>query len=202
MFSLDDLEEELASAGVPINYEHLGEALFPLDALINGPFSSKPYVNILLKYLATVDDEAKESIARALTENGNTKATEALLALFNPHTTMTELQLWAVGNALSVIDDKDSYQAVVEICKQKKFGIARQMLMGILAKIKTEESFQTLVECLPDPTVKGHAIEALGKFGDPRAIAFIEQTAVEKGKFETRAKLVSLKRLRQNNRDA
>jgi hypothetical protein len=66
---------------------------------------------------------------------------------------------------LSVIDDKASYPAIIEICKNPRYGSARQMLMGILAKSKCPEAYIVLVVCLDDKTVLGHAIKGLGKFG-------------------------------------
>jgi HEAT repeat protein len=110
---------------------------------------------------------------------------------------MRELNLWAVGNALRVINDKSSYNVIIDLCKNKTLGISRQMMLVLLSRSKTEEAFQTLIECLKEPKLKGHAIEALGKFGDKRAIDIIRNTDVEKGKYEFKAKQTALKRLQK-----
>ena len=189
-----DLNRELADAGASTDYIHLGTLLSPLDALVNGSFSSKPYLNILIKYLAIDDSNTKEFIARALTEKGNREASRPLLKLFSDPS-MSEDNLWAVGNALYVIDDKNTYPEIVELCRKRSLGSSRQMLLGTLARAKSEEAYQVLIDCLDDAAVRGHAIEALGRFGNPRAIEVLENLEVKKGLYEYKAKQTALKRL-------
>lgn len=195
---IDELNNELAKAGVPTNYTGKSkEPMTPLSALVNGPFSVKPYVKILLKYGPCLEPRDKTYVARALSEKGVREAVPFLLSIFKDHPDPNRNDLWAVGNALSIIDDKESYPAILELCKDKRYGVARQMLMRTLAKIKTEEAYETLVNCLNDPTVKAHAIEALGLMGNIKAIEVLEGIEVKKGLYEYRAKETALKRLRR-----
>ena len=102
-----------------------------------------------------------------------------------------------MGNALYVIDDKASYQDILKICQDKTKGIARQMLMGTLARMKSDEAYKVLVDSLNDQTIRGHAIEALGRFGNTKAIQTLETLEVKKGLFEYRARITALKRLKR-----
>ncbi|MEM6719260.1 MAG: HEAT repeat domain-containing protein [Bacteroidota bacterium] len=192
------LNSELAAAGVPTDYVHLGRTLSPLEALLKGSFSAKPYADILIKYVSDVEVENndKEFIARALTEKGLSVATRSLLDLFDDPT-MTQLQLWAVGNALCVIDDKSTYKKIIQLVKRTELGIARQMLLGTLANSKDEEAYNVLIDCLNDANLKGHAIEALGRFGNTDAIEILDEIEVEKGKFEFKATQTALRRLQR-----
>lgn len=192
---VEALNEKLRRAGAPSDYVHLSQHLSPLEALVNGPFPSNPYSDILLKYLPEADNGTKEFIARALANKGIKGVSQALAALFYLQKPMTENQLWAVGNSLATIDDKSVYPSILEICRNNKFGLARQMLFKVLAKMKTQEAYGILIDNLNDTTVKGHVIEALGKFGNPEAINLLEQTKVKKGLFEAKAKKMALKRL-------
>ena len=111
---IEYLNRELAAAGAHNNYQYLGQKLTPLEALVNGPFSAKPYVNILVKYLSRVAVKNKDMIIRALSEKGLYTATKPLLDLFDDPQ-MTELQLWTVGNALHVLDDTSSYEKIIHL---------------------------------------------------------------------------------------
>lgn len=209
------LNEELENAGVPVNalprhfVRRLLEAglseeevlkqvkpLDPIDSFVSGGVSAKPYIDIILKHANEMDLYGKSWIARVVTEKGFKEAVPFLLSIFHEWNG-EQGDLWAVGNALYVINDKASYPAVLEICKNKKYGGARKMLMGTLARMKTPEAFQTLVGCLDDSDVRGHAIEALGRFGDVKAIPILEATEVEKGLYEFKAKNTALRRLRR-----
>jgi HEAT repeat protein len=194
--NIEDLNSELAEAGAPTDYTALGQAYTPLEALASSQFSAKPYAAILIKYLRDPEVEHKDFIARALTEKGLKIAAKPLLDLFEDPK-MTELQLWAVGNALYVIDDKSTYKEIIQLVKRTELGNARQMLLGTLARSKDTEAYEVLIDCLHDASVKGHAIEALGKFGNTDAIKILEKTEVEKGKFEFKAKQTALKKLQR-----
>jgi hypothetical protein len=59
--------------------------------------------------------------------------------------------------------------------------------MGMLSKIRTDEAYQVLIDNLSDQSVKGHVIEALGKFGRVDALPILKSTSVDKGKYEHKA---------------
>ncbi|ASV29895.1 HEAT repeat domain-containing protein [Maribacter cobaltidurans] len=189
----NELNTELKKHGIK-DMEVFGEVLRPIDRLVNSKMSSKPYVDILIKYLDKLNGNEAEMVIRALTEKGNQKAVPTLINLFKRE---KGENLWIVGNALYVIDDKNSYTEILDICRNKSFGIARQMLMGTLARIKSDEAYDVLINCLSDASVKGHAIEGLGRFGNPEAIKILEKIDVEKGKYEYKAKNNAIRKLKR-----
>lgn len=194
----EELYKELAEAGAPSDYRKYESSNIcsPLDALVNGPYSAKPFARIILKHANGLEAGGKAFCARVLTEKGLTEAVPFLLSLFDEYD-LSEIDLWAVGNALYIIDDKKSYSAILEICKMSRHGAARQMIMGTLARMRTDEAYECLIQCLQDNNLKAHAIEALGRFGRVDAIEVIEKLEVKKGLYENKAKITALKRLRK-----
>jgi HEAT repeat protein len=150
----------------------------------------------LLEYAPKLELADKTWIARILSEKGLKKAVPFLLSIFEDYNG-ENIDLWAVGNALYIIDNKVSYPAIIEICKNRKFGIARQRLMESLARMKTPEAYRVLIDCLDDETVHGHAIEALGRFGNIDAIPILESLMVTKGLYEYKARETAIKRLKR-----
>jgi hypothetical protein len=71
------------------------------------------------------------------------------------------------------------------------------MLMGSLSRARTDDAYDALVNCLHDSSVRGHVIEALGRFGRVNAISVLEALPVQKGHFEFKAKKSAIRRLRR-----
>ena len=191
MSAFKELNTELKKHGID-DIEAFGDTYGPITRLVNSELSSKPYVEILIKYLGKLNRNESGMVVRALTEKGNKKAVPALLNMFKSG---HDVDLWTIGNALYVIDDKNSYDEILKLCQDKSYGMGRQMLMGALARMKSEKAYEVLVECLSDSTVKGHAIEGLGRLGNPKALGILEKIEVEKGKFEFKAKQTAMRRL-------
>ncbi|KSA12161.1 HEAT repeat domain-containing protein [Maribacter dokdonensis] len=191
MSAYKELNAELKKHGID-DIDAFGETYGPVNRLVNSKLSSKPYVEILIKYLGKLNRNESEMVVRALTEKGNKKAVPMLLEMFKSG---KDVDLWVIGNALYVIDDKNSYDEILKLCQDKSYGIGRQMLMGTLARMKSEKAYRVLVECLFDSTVKGHAIEGLGRLGNPNALEILEKIEVEKGKYEFKAKHTAIRRL-------
>ena len=191
---LAELYQKLLSAGLPrVNSKFGHGELSPLDVFVNGGVLSTPYADILLEYAPRLNKSDRVWLARAFTVKGLKKAVPYLLSLFNEFD--KEEDFWAVGNALYVIDDKASYPSILSICKEVRYGSSRQMLMGTLARMKTREAYEVLLASLNDKSVRGHAIEAIGKFGDTTAIPILQALEVEKGQYEYKAKNTALRRL-------
>jgi hypothetical protein len=172
----------------------------PVNTLVNGSFSAKPYQEILIRSLDwPMETRELEMVVRALTEKGMTTATDRLLMFFKDNAKrQASGLLWAVGNALHTIAPHDHLTEVLTICQNCEWGRARQMLVLHLSRFKnTEQVFQTLISLLQDESVKGHALEALWRYGDSRAIPAIEATPVQVGLYEANAKNTALKRLKK-----
>jgi len=63
---------------------------------------------------------------------------------------------------------------LIQIAQEKGHGIARQMNVDALGKLKNKEAIPMLINLLNDEDVQGHAIEALSKFKEPLVILYIE----------------------------
>ena|GEM_PF-1954761 len=173
-----------------------------VNAIVNRGIDSSPVVDILLEFgpLLTVANEIV-MVARCLRRPKKVfrKAVPWLLTLFHecPQNGLNDGHLWAVGDSIYTINDKNSYPDVIELCRQGiKYTSARQMLMGTLARAKTDAAYDVLIECLDDPTVFAHAIEGLGRFGRTEGIPILEAINVRKGYYEAKAKETALRRLR------
>lgn len=202
----NQLNDALAGAGVPRRTVHRVKGFDfeldePVNIIVNTGMDAAPYLSILLDYALrlTVPNEI-EMVVRCMTHRkGFRDAVPWLLSLFKnyPQNGLNETHLWAVGNAIYTIDDKKLYPEVLPLCGDNRYTTARQMLMGVLARAKTDEAFNVLIACLGDPSVRGHAIEALGRFGRADAIAILEAVPVQKGLYEYKAKETALRRLRR-----
>ncbi len=196
MSKYEELNRELSNSGLP-KYVEMGEEGDPIDTLVNTKTSSKPYLSILLKYIPLLEGNEKEMVVRALSEKACSEAVPHLLEIMRRPDNYPELLLWAVGNALSIIDDKESYSEIIELCRDTRLGLARQMLLEILVKIKSEEVFSILVDGATDPSMQLHAIISLGKYGDQRGIMTLKQIDTQSNKQLEKAISKALNRLKK-----
>ncbi|WP_299899769.1 hypothetical protein [uncultured Aquimarina sp.] len=195
MKNFESLNRELLEARLETR-AFLNEETSPISILVNTKTSSKPYKEILIKYLDILKGNELEMVIRALSEKGMKDVAPLLIKILNNSENYPNLDLWAVGNAISVIDDSSTYDEVLKVCQSPKYGASRQMMMTTLRKMKTEESFKTLIISLQDDSIRGHAIDELRKWGDPRALMPIENVEVRKGLFEAKAKKKAIKKLK------
>jgi HEAT repeat protein len=195
------LEASLAQAGAPTRWSTVaaGATLAgtgAVAALVNTEASAKPYVDLLLAALPRLAGMEQEMVVRALSERGMPKAGPVLAAMLralahSPHGPVA----WALGNAVAAIQDPATFDAVVELCSDQRLGMARQMLFGLLPRIGTEAAYDAALAALADDTVRGHALEALGRFGKPEALDRILGLATRKGLYEAKAKATAIRRL-------
>lgn len=187
------LQLELAEAGVPTQLTRSirGAQLTltsPVDVLVNSGISTLPYEKILLKFAPYLRGGELEMVVRALGERGMKAAGLYLVSLFDDlQLSESESFFWVVSSALHMIHDKRTYPKVLAIAAQSRFGAARQPLMGLLAEIRTDEAYEVLMACLNEDEIRGHAIEALGRFGRIDAIPALEAIQTDKRKYEHRA---------------
>jgi hypothetical protein len=199
-----NLNRALVRAGVPAKFrENVKgcelDSVGAVEVLVHSGIDASPYAQILLKYATelTVANEI-EFVARCMMQRtGFDEAVPWLLSLFEgyPKNGLQHVHLWLVGHAIYTIDCQEYYPKVIAICRNKKYGSARKILMGTLARVKTDEAFKVLIACLDDPSVRAHAIEGLGRFGRVDAIPILEQLTVQKGLYEFKAKATALRRL-------
>jgi len=188
----NNLNQELSEAGINNHSDSTA-----IEYLVNSSISVKPYIAILTKYLDQLNGNELELVVRALSEKGLKNVSNKMIKLFLNYSEDYNIDLWVVGNAICIIDDKSTYNDVLQLCKTKDFGSARQMLMTSLRRMKTEESFKVLINSLEDDSIRGHAIDELRKWGDSRALVPIEKTTVKEGLFEAKAKKKAIKKLKK-----
>lgn len=82
---------------------------------------------------------------------------------------------WAIGNALSIVDVKGYERQIIELCRNPKYGMARQMLVLGLGRFHSSEAEEAAVELLNDEQVQIHAIGALGNMKSKRALFELEK---------------------------
>jgi hypothetical protein len=192
------LEEELRARDSSGDFAH--NSGDPVDLLVNGGISAKPYQDILISYLdSALPPNELQMVIRALSEKGVVQATGRLLCFFeDARFKAYPSLLWAVGNAVHAIAGQNHLRKVLAVCRRDDLGGARQMLVLHLARFKdTDEVFQVLISLLDDETVRGHALEALWRYGDTRALSVIGVTPVRDGLYEAKAKATALRRLQR-----
>ncbi len=202
----DTLNRALVKAGVSASIvRHVKgcdlETEGAVNVLVNTGIDAAPYADVLLEFVPklTVANEI-EMVARCMMQpKGFRDAVPWLLSLFKgyPKNGLHDGNLWAIGHAIYTINYKKYYPDVISICRVKKYGRGRQMLMGTLARAKTDPAYDVLVKCLDDLSVRAHAIEGLGRFGRTDAISTLEALAVQNGLYEFKAKATAIRRLRR-----
>jgi hypothetical protein len=70
---------------------------------------------------------------------------------------------WAIGNALSIVDVKGFEKQVIEVCKNSRYGAARQMIVLGLGRFSERDAEDAAIDLLNDSQVQIHAIGALAK---------------------------------------
>jgi HEAT repeat protein len=87
---------------------------------------------------------------------------------------------WTIGNALSIVDVSGFEGQILELCRNRKYGAARQMLVLSLGRLGGSEAEETAVQLLRDEGVQLHAIGALGKMKSKRALFELERLVADK----------------------
>jgi len=185
----------------------LGYEIDTLDDLRHQGKPWKTALPVLLRWLPKIDDPSvKESIVRCLSVPwiGN-QATAALIWEFKKYAPIlseapnpwvgNQLRdlsreekktgpffnlAWAIGNALSIVDVNGFEGQIVELCRNIKYGAARQMLVLGLSRFRSSVAEQTAVELLSDQQVQIHAIGALAKMKSKRALFELEKLLTDK----------------------
>ncbi len=89
------------------------------------------------------------------------QGTEQLIEEFKKAVPHAFYYAWAVGNALSIVSVKGFESDIISLCRQKKYGKARQMIVYRLDRIRKPEAEDLALDLLDDPDVRLHAIHAL-----------------------------------------
>jgi len=187
--------------------EKLGYEIDTVDDLRHLGKPWKSALPVLLRWLPKIDDPGvKDSIVRCLSVPwvGN-KATADLVEEFKKYAPILpkptnpwvgnqlreipeeEKKLgpylslaWAIGNALSIVDVKGYENQVIELCRNPKYGAARQMVVLGLGRLGSPNAEEAALELLNDEQVQMHAIGVLGKMKSKRALFELEKLMTDK----------------------
>jgi HEAT repeat protein len=174
----DSLGERLAQAEKPLVQalnDVFGVSVKSVWDLVNTAQDYEPAIPVLIAQLKyEYPFRIREGIARALTVKGAGEA--AYRALVNefeklPDSTDAAQQgfKWALGNAISIVADRDHFDEVVDLIRDKRHGRFRDMMVSRLSDLDPNRAVDVLMELLSDDEVAGHAIVALGKLKVQRA---------------------------------
>jgi HEAT repeat protein len=135
---------------------------------------------ILLDMMRVVTHPAiKQGVIRALgSKSADKNVRKGLIEYYEniaPTEWAAEDTKWAIGNTLEIIAKEDILSDMIRIAVNQSHGKSREMVVLGLSKFKSDNVYDTLVGLLDDPIISGHAIIALRKFGDPRAISEIKK---------------------------
>ena len=143
----------------------------------------KTALPVLLRWLPLIDDDlnVKQDIISCLSVPwiGN-KATGELIEEFKTYAPTHSMVAWTIGNALSSVDVKGFEKQIIELCGNPKYGMARQMLVLSLGRLRKPQAEEMAVELLNDEEVKLHAIGALGTIKSKRALFELERLLTDK----------------------
>lgn len=190
--------------------DELAKLGYEIESLDDLRHQGKPWrtaLPVLLRWLPKIEDpNVKNDIVRCLSVPwvGN-KATAELIEEFkkyapilpNPSNPWVGKQLrelsaeekklapysglaWAIGNALSIVDVKGYEKQVIELCRNQKYGKARQMVVLGLGRLRSAEAEEAALDLLNDEQVTIHAIIALGKMKSKRALFQLEKLVADK----------------------
>ena len=145
-------------------------------------------VPVLLEWLDRVDDpRLRDQLVRALSVPwAGTEARQRFLRDFrelDPQEDTTGLGLrWTIGNALNILFVDEYYDDYVTLVVDPAFGRSREMLALALGRSRRSEAAALLASLAGDPTIGGHAIQALSRVATPA-----ERAALESGLEDARA---------------
>lgn len=178
----------------------VGFAVETLDDLRHQGKSWQAAIPILSRWLTKVDDlDLKESIARCLSAPwAKGEAVAVLIEEFRRYAVgpkppspwvgkqlrrysdeqqrnaQAESLAWAIGNALSIANIKGFENQIISLCKNTDYGMARQMLVLGLGRIRSHDAESAALELLNDKDVRLHAVIALGKMKSRQAVPALE----------------------------
>lgn len=144
-------------------------------------FDERAAMPVLLGLLPTLEEgKVVASVAGHLRRPwARPAAFEPLLAAFRRWAPEDALVGWHLGDALANAADETRSGVVVELCRQRQYGTARQMLVESLWRHRKDPTFAPLLtELLDDPDVALHAMSALRRaVGNESALPHLRQAA-------------------------
>lgn len=164
-----------AEAPVLADLRAAGLSIDSVSDLINEDIDYRDQLSLIVDWIPRCDNlRVREMLVRALAIPAarKTAASQTLLREFKE--VPRPNYRWAVGLALTGAARPQDADEVVALFKDDRYGYARQELARVIARLRPPTALEVLVEALDDEDVAGHAVEALGFLGNPRAIPHLE----------------------------
>jgi hypothetical protein len=166
------LEAELEAQGIDTTDFGIFSSVAPTT------FDADRAAPILVEWLPRMTDLVdKEVIARSLTgtRTARAPAAAAIVKEFRETPLDAETTKWAYGNALATLAGPEVADDLIDIVRDRRHGIARQMLCDALKRTKDPRAPDVLIELIEDDDVAGHAILALRLYGPKTALPHLER---------------------------
>lgn len=131
---------------------------------------------ILMKWLPVVENpDVKETIIRTLSVPWASPAVLPMLLEEFRHEDQPLRIRDAAGNGLRILADDSVFDDIVALAADKRYGVARNMLIRALGNMRNPRAIEVLVGFLADDEVAGSAVTTLGALGARSAKASIER---------------------------
>jgi hypothetical protein len=140
-------------------------------------FDYRASVPVLLRLLPALSDpDVVESAVRSLTTaHARPAAAEELLRLFVATPPEHASLKWAIGNALSTVTTAQHKDSLLDLARDERHGIGRQMIVERLARFSRDERILDALRRLAvDEAVALHAMAGLRRrLGAAEALSFL-----------------------------
>jgi len=166
-----------AAAPVLAELAKMGLSVGAISELYNEDMDYQRAIPVLLDWLPRVPNhDVKEELVRAVSVKwAKPQAAPLLVKEFRAVAGETGAGLrWAIGNALEVVSDVTVLDDLLDIAKNREYGMARQMVVVALGKLKDPRAIDTLIGLVGDDDVTGQAVGALGALRAREALPVLE----------------------------
>lgn len=141
--------------------------------LVNSNREYTKALPVLVEFISNnnlVSERVMEGVIRAVgVKEAIGMANLPLIKLYNQTKRNGVSYLWAIGNTMNIIIQRNDLDAVAEIVVDKTNGLSRQMFALALGKVPSEKSEDVLIQVLDDDEVAPHALEALWRLKSKKA---------------------------------
>ncbi len=173
-----------------------GYIINSVNELLKLSHKERELVPYLLELLDDLSDETdKEFVVRCLGVKGFTEVIPKLLTEFK--SAKNNYYRWAIANSINIIHSMTIEKELIELSSNKKYGTGRQMLVLSLGEYKSDLTLNCLVNLLNDEEVRGHALQALGKCGNPEVLSDIEMYCNSENNWIKKTAIKAAKKIRR-----
>jgi muconolactone delta-isomerase len=202
---LEAVREALGDTGIdPADFGSFVGRVIP-GVIEAPPFDYAAATPVLLECLPRLRTPlAREIVARSLGHKAaKGVATGPLIEAFLAARADEESLKWAIASAIHDVVTEPDFDRVVELAADTRHGRARQMLIPMLWRVKSERAREVVLHSLDDEEVALHAMSALRRMvGNEEAREHIAPLADHPSALVARAARQTLRRIDKSRADA